>query len=110
MVVDTLIRDALKDLQFELRLFELFQDASFIFVVFHLLRLDFPEVRLGIEAYDRRNPIAAHRTGNKPQERIAPPFVGDCSDHEARHHGYEYVKFEWHESDCQISGPHDAPG
>jgi hypothetical protein len=110
MVVDTFIRDALEDLKLELGLLELFQEASFVFVVFNLLRLDFPEVRLGIEADDGGDTPAAHRPADEPPEGVTPAFMGDFGGDTAHHHADEYIKFERHGSVCQLNGPHDAPG
>ena len=93
MVVDTLIRDALKDLQFELGLLELFQESSFIFVIFHLLRCDFPEVRQVEEVDDCGDAKAAPGTSDEPPEGVASPCMGDLGGDTAHHHQDEYIKF-----------------
>jgi hypothetical protein len=93
VVVDTLIRDALKDLQFELGLLELFQQASLVFVIFDLLRLDFPEIRLGEEADDRGDTPATQGAHDEPPVGVAPSLVGDLGGDAAHDYADEYVKF-----------------
>ena len=110
MVVDPVVRDALEDLELELRLLELFQQASLVFVIFDLLRLEFPEVRRGVEDDDRGYPVAAHRAKDEPPERITPTVVRDLGDDAAHDHVDYNLYFERHGGGCQLSGPRDSPG
>jgi hypothetical protein len=93
MVVDTLIRDALKDLQFELGLLELFQESSFIFVILHLLRCDFPEVRQDDEGDDCGDTPATQGAHDEPPVGVASSLVGAPGGDAAHDHADEYDKF-----------------